>query len=142
MGWVCGAPSGLNTRRIGPVGLIHSLESVNDIPTLRMLLELPCSEGFPEDGSLQAAAMCRERLLDVGSTPQSGRMLPEVRGQEGHRRTETPLNPVLGGNAWPAKTSSRLTSTVLCGRISLKQTEHSSGRSVVHLQAFRRLAHQ
>ena len=116
--------------------------SVNNIPTLRMLLELPCSEGDSLRIAVSKPQQCAENDFWMwGSTPQSGGMWPEVRGQEGHRRTETPLNPVLGGNVWPAKTLRRPTFTVLCGRSSLKQTEHS-GPSVVHLQVFRTLAHQ
>ena len=112
-------------------------------PDIADVIGFPCSEGDSLMKAVSKPQQCAENDFWMwGSTPQSGGMLPEVRGQEGHRRTETPLNPVLGGNAWPAKTSRRPTFTVLCGRSSLKQTEHYSGPSVVHLQAFRSLAHQ
>ena len=99
-------------------------------PRIADLVGVPLFCKFPVGNNLQAAATCRERLVD--SMPQNGGMLPEGRDQADPQRTGTPQNHVWGGNVWPALTSRGHFSRV-SGPSFHRRIEPSSGPNAVHL---------
>ena len=116
----CGAPFGPRTRRIGPVGWNQSLEYVK---TCNFAASIGVSlfwVGFLRTAVSRPQQCAENDFWMLGSTPQSGVMLPEVSGQVGTRRTGTPSNPVSGG-VWPTMTSRGHISTVLYGLSSHQQ---------------------
>ena len=97
---------------------------------------------FPDGSNLQAAATCRERLVDVGfDAPEWGDV---ARGQRPGRSPENRdlTEPRFGWQCLGALTSRGHFSRVPSGPSFHRRTEPSSGPSVVHLLASRSLAHQ
>ena len=69
-GWACGAPFGPRVPRIGPVGQIQNQEFEKGIPAIcrgrHVSRQIFRRQQFSGGSNFQAAAICRERFVDVG----------------------------------------------------------------------------